>query len=161
MQVTVENLQKSQSLNLPQIVRIAKAILRYEGVCRADLSIVFVTASKIRALNEKFLGRRYATDVLAFDLGDGVCGRWTRDSSGEREISAEIVISVDAAIQNARIYRVPFAEELILYVIHGILHLLGYDDHASDDIRKMRRQQRQILKYLKLKFRWDRIAHDP
>lgn len=161
MQVTAENLQKSQSLNLPQIVRIAKAILRYEGVCRADLSIVFVTAPKIRALNKKFLGRRHATDVLAFDLRNGVCGRRTGDSAGEREISAEIVISVDAAVQNARIYRVPFADELILYVIHGILHLLGYDDHASDDIRKMRRRERQILRYLKPKFRWDRIIHDP
>lgn len=94
-------------------------------------------------------------------MRNGVCGRRTGDFAGEREISAEIVISVDAAVQNARIYRVPLAEELILYVIHGILHLLGYDDHASDDIRKMRRRERQILRYLKPKFRWDRIIHDP
>jgi len=89
------------------------------------------------------------TDVLAFDL------RECRDSSravltGKRknEIAGEIIISTDAAIRNSRIYKTSMDKEIVLYIIHGILHLLGFDDHKPNDVQKMRKKEADILDYL-------------
>ena len=92
-----------------------------------SISILFVTNSIIRQLNKKFLGRHYATDVLAFETGD-------------------IVVSVDMAIENAKHFKTDLKRELVLYVIHGLLHLLGYDDHRPKDIALMRQKEIQCLK---------------
>lgn len=101
---------------------------------------MFVSAQKIIALNKKFLGRAYATDVLSFDLKD--------EFSPKSLVEGEVIISTDAIIKNARLFKTPVAQELTLYIIHGILHLLGFDDHAPDDIQKMRKEEDKILKYL-------------
>ena len=61
-----------------------------------------------------------------------------------RQISGEIVISTDTAVKHAQIYHTTPYREILLYIVHGILHLLGYDDHNDSDIRKMRRKE-QIL----------------
>jgi probable rRNA maturation factor len=116
--------------------------LQREGVKEASLSFVFVTRQKISALNKKYLGRAYATDVLAFDARE----KAGRARSGEALVG-DIIISVDAARTNARTYGVPFSRELALYVIHGILHLLGYDDHTPRDVKRMRRKEQQLLQY--------------
>lgn len=60
----------------------------------------------------------------------------------------QIVISADTAARQARVYRTSLEREIILYVIHGILHLLGYDDHRPQDIQKMRDKERQLLEYV-------------
>lgn len=57
----------------------------------------------------------------------------------------DIVISTDAVIKNARIYKTTHPQELMLYVVHGILHLLGYDDHAEKDIRRMRKKESELM----------------
>ena len=144
MEVSAENLQKKISLNLPQIVKIAKTVLQSEGIKESSLAIVFVTRQKISALNKKYLGKAHTTDVLAFDA---------REKSGgarkDEVFAGDIVISVDAAKRNAAMYGVPFTQELVLYIIHGILHLLGYDDHTPKDIKKMRRKEQQVLQYVR------------
>lgn len=142
MELSAENLQKRISLNLPRILKIAKTALQHEGVKEASLSFVFVSRQKISALNKKYLGRAYATDVLAFDARE----KTGRALSG-KALAGDIIISVDAARTNAEMYGVPFSRELALYVIHGILHLLGYDDHAPRDIQRMRRKEEQLLAY--------------
>ena len=98
MEITAENLQKKVRLNLPAIKRIATTILRREGVNQAILSFVFVSHQKIRALNKEYLNRHYATDVLAFDLGDS-SGAAKRKKS---KLTGDIIISVDAARKNAK-----------------------------------------------------------
>ncbi len=87
------------------------------------------------------MGRAYVTDVLAFDMRDDlVC-----DSC---DIEGDVIISTDAVIQNSRKYKTSLARELSLYVIHGILHLLDYDDHKPSDIKKMRAKEHEILERL-------------
>ena len=154
MEITVKNLQKKVRLNSPQITQITKTILKLQGIRKGSLTIVFVTRQKIQSLNQKFLKRRYATDVLAFpgcvpdlirrrvlNLRPCITQFGTRvpnSKLGTQIICGDIVISTDAAIQNAKAYHLDVKREMILYVIHGILHLLGYDDHAPVDIRRMR-----------------------
>jgi len=119
---------------------MVKAILRHEGIAAADLSFVFVTDKTIKALNKKYLKRSYATDVLAFDL--------RQDTYFEKKkcpLAGEIIISVETAVKNAKLYHATIQGEITLYVIHGILHLLGYNDHRLKDIKRMRNKERKLL----------------
>ncbi len=137
--VAVEDLQKKVPVKLPRVAEIARAILKYEGVREATLTIAFVSSPKIRSLNRQYLGRDYVTDVLAFDL---------RDVKRPGRVNGDIAICVDMALRNAKAYQTSLNRELVLYVAHGILHLLGFDDHAPADIRKMRKKETDILEYL-------------
>ena len=134
------------------IIKVVKRILKHEGVVNADLSIVFVTDRKIKTLNKQFLRRAYATDVLAFDLSEENLSRLRKTKRGGgkiKKIKGDIVISVTAALKNSKIYRTLIHDEILLYIIHGILHLLGYDDHSPQDIKRIRKKERSIMNYLK------------
>jgi len=61
-------------------------------------------------------------------------------------IIGEIVISTETAIRNSRIYKTNQSEELLLYIIHGVLHLCGFDDRTKEQIKRMRNQEQYILK---------------
>lgn len=134
-------------VRLPQIKRIVRAILKEKNISQGDLSLAFVTSKHIRALNKKFLRRDYATDVLAFE-------RAGRLKSGKRgELRGDIVISMDAARKNAKTFQTSPAYEMVLYVVHGILHLLGFDDHKAASIKKMRREEHKLMKHLENKIK--------
>src|SRR3989338_5745431 len=137
--VAVESLQKKVPIKLSHIGRIARTILKYEGVREASLSIVFVSSPKIRSLNRQYLRRDYVTDVLAFDL---------REVKRPGQVNGDIAICVDMALRNAKAYKTSLDRELVLYVAHGILHLLGFDDNAPADIRAMREKEAEVLEYL-------------
>ena len=85
----------------------------------------------MRAINKKYLNHDYVTDVLTFDFGD-TCG--------------EIIICPRIACANAKAHQTSTESEIILYVIHGILHLAGFDDHSSRDILQMRRMEKELLR---------------
>ena len=70
------------------------------------------------------------------------------EGAGVRPLAGEIVISTDTAFKNARDCHTGIEEEITLYVIHGILHLLGYDDHAPLDIQTMRRKEKELMNFL-------------
>ena len=151
MEITFKDLQKKVRLNSPQILTVTKAILRHENVRQATLSIVFVSHQKIRAFNKKFLKRDHVTDVLAFDLNDNMLSKRT-----PKTLTGDIIISTDAALKNVNAFQTTLSCELVLYITHGILHLLGYDDHKSADVVKMRLKEQAILSHLGKKI--DKIA---
>ncbi|MDE2008996.1 MAG: rRNA maturation RNase YbeY [Candidatus Omnitrophica bacterium] len=133
MEIALKNLQKKISIPQGPVIKAAQAALRkLKGVNKARcLSIVFVGPKRMRAINKKYLEHDYVTDVLTFDLGKGV---------------AEIIICPLMARVNARVCQTTTGREIILYVIHGILHLAGFDDHRPKDIIRMRRMERELLK---------------
>ncbi len=137
--LAVESLQKKVPIKLARVAGIVRTILNREGVREASLSIAFVSSQKIRSLNRQYLRRDYVTDVLAFDL---------RDVKRPGQVNGDNAICVDMALKNAAAYQTSCARELVLYVAHGILHLLGFDDHSPRDIRAMREKEREILEYL-------------
>jgi probable rRNA maturation factor len=130
--------------------------------------VVFVSARKIRALNRQFRGRDYATDILSFSYGDanqamasgGAPGstngqesgfRWVlgnspsgQDGSAMHRHLGDIVISPEVACAQAMRYRLLPERQLRVLLVHGILHLLGYD-HESDD-GEMRRLQARLVR---------------
>ncbi|HEV3029381.1 MAG TPA: rRNA maturation RNase YbeY [Planctomycetota bacterium] len=103
---------------------------------KRDLSIAFVTNAAIRKINRKFLQHDFATDVISFPLGTDLIG--------------ELVISAEYASTEARSRKIPVEEELLRYVAHGILHLLGYDDHRPRDRAAMwKRQELELARLLR------------
>ena len=87
-----------------------------------------------------YLGSDFPTDVIAFDLSD----------TGD-EISADLAISTDTAIRNARIFKTCATYEVYLYVIHGILHLSGFRDSTERQRKLMEEKATQILSELRIK----------
>lgn len=129
--VSVKNTNKKHGLNETFLKKVAGNTLKYlnRKIC---LEIIFLTDEAIVFFNKKYKKHDRPTDVLSFDLG-GV---------------GQILISSDAAFRNCRIYNTSPEEELVLYVIHGILHLFGYDDIDPAKRRRMENKQRELLEKL-------------
>jgi probable rRNA maturation factor len=135
VKIIIKNLQKKLRISP---TRIRKAILEVVWreaplVKTGEITVSFVTDSAIRALNKKYLKKNHPTDVLAFDLGEG---------GPRRKITADIVVSTDTAARNAAFFKTTPEYELRLYCIHGVLHILGYDDHSSRKTSLMRKKER-------------------
>ena len=106
----------------------------------AELSILFVSAEHMRKLNSHFAGDNYPTDVLAFPMMDG-------DDHEEESgpLLGDVVICPEIAQRNAERIGHSLSEELGVLVVHGTLHLLGYDHQGPQDKEAMERRQQQIL----------------
>ena len=141
MKVNIKNLQKKVPI-YPR--RIKKAILKTLSKKRikksGEITVCFVSDCKIKAFNLKYLGRDNPTDVIAFNLS----GQGKQD-----KISADIAISAYRAIDNAVIFGTSPLFELYLYVIHGVLHILGYKDYTKNDKLLMRKKENKLLEALK------------
>jgi probable rRNA maturation factor len=128
-------------LSSTRIREIARGVLAAERVRDALLSITFVSAPRIAALNRKHLGHRGATDVISFGF--------QRTGPGD-PIVGDVYIAPGVARTNARNAGVGVREEIARLVVHGVLHVLGYD-HPEDAERErspMWRRQEQLLRRL-------------
>lgn len=124
-----------QEVSLKWIHRIGKAVLRGEGwKGKGNLSIILVDDKKIRELNRRFLQSDRPTDVMAFPLEDEDTGVW-----------GEVYVNGDLAREQASIYGVSFEEELARLIVHGVLHLLGYDDGDENSREEMREREDHYL----------------
>lgn len=113
-------------------------LFKKEGKALAGLNIIFCTDEGLLQINRQFLQHDYYTDIITFPL-----------SSGKEPIEAEIYISIDRVKDNAKTERVSFQTELHRVIFHGCLHLTGYNDKSSQQIKKMREAEN---KYLRLYF---------
>jgi len=136
--VAVSSSVKGLGVSQSRIKAAAIATLQSEGVINAMISIAFVGRATIASYNQKYLGHSGATDVISFGFGSG----------GEPgAIIGDIYICPDVARRNARNEGVPASEELLRLVVHGTLHVLGYD-HPEGEARMkspMWRSQERIL----------------
>jgi probable rRNA maturation factor len=124
--------------------RVAEHTLRAEGFRTGQLSVAVVGARAMSTLHERFMAQSGPTDVLTFDLD-------TEPDAGH--IEAEIVVCTDVARRNARSRGGTLKaarEELALYLVHGILHLSGYDDHTPTDFTRMHRREDALLRELQI-----------
>ncbi|MFH1665468.1 MAG: rRNA maturation RNase YbeY [Candidatus Omnitrophota bacterium] len=128
-------------------MKIAEAVLRKLKRNNAEIDLIFLSSQKIRALNRVYFDSDTATDVIAFPSGGeaGEAFHAAARRAGGRFFLGEITISSDRAAVNARVYGTSFMEEITLYVIHGILHLLGYEDITEEGRKRMRRKENEFL----------------
>lgn len=123
--------------------RLIIRALRFQQVTNAELSVVIVTDRMIHGINRRFLGHDYPTDVISFDLSAQELSR--RSRGRVKTVEGEIYVSAVTALRQARERGLDPDQELILYIIHGILHLLGYDDHSARDRKAMRIKEKEIM----------------
>ena len=124
--VEVINRQRKRKINAKQWSEFAERALQAIGAEDHDAAIVFVSDAAIRKLNRQFRGNNYATDVLSFP---------TRAEPFETEAKTnlgEVVISIDRAAAQASKNRLTVANETQQLILHGLLHLCGYD-HETDN----------------------------
>lgn len=121
--------------------RIIKAVLQREKIrVKGDVNVIFVDNKTIRRLNKQFLGETGLTDVIAFPYETD-------------EVFGDIYISIPVARQNAKRFKEPYERELTRLVVHGLLHLLGYDDHLPNDYKRMWARQESLVAILTSKKR--------
>jgi metalloprotein, YbeY/UPF0054 family len=116
-----------------ETIRAIKSVLRRERKRLNGISVVFTNNSRIRAMNEKHLNHRYVTDVIAFELEQ------------YPELETEIYVNLDRAKSQARAYGDTFRNETTRLLIHGLLHILGYNDKSKKEIALMRREEDAVL----------------
>jgi probable rRNA maturation factor len=124
--------------------RVARCLLE-ELLDRQDyeLGVHFIGAIEMACLNETFLGHEGSTDVLTFNH---------QETNGSERLHGEIFICVDDALVHARRFRVRWACELARYLVHGVLHLEGFDDTDPVSRRAMKRRENRLLKALSDRF---------
>ena len=120
-----------------------KKILSKYDLRVGDINYLLTNDDQVLQVNKEFLGHDYYTDIITFDTSD------YEFNPQQDKISADIVISVDTVRANAEFYGTSFEDELHRVIIHGILHLIGYDDHEEEDKIIMRQQEDIALQLLK------------
>ncbi|NQT33440.1 MAG: rRNA maturation RNase YbeY [Candidatus Omnitrophica bacterium] len=140
--ITIKNLNSKKKVDLSKIKKTAKRVLKELNRKNVELNIAFLSNQKIRVLNRKYLKIDAATDVIAFPGGDPA-------EKKNAVFLGDIAISSDKAAQNAKIYGQFFKDEITLYVIHGILHLAGYEDTTKASREKMRRKEDVLFQEIK------------
>jgi probable rRNA maturation factor len=133
--VELANQQRLRRLGTTRIRAVLRRALRLEGVKQGHVEVAFVDDKTIRRVHRRYLKLDTATDVLTFPLND----------SGE-SLAGLIVVSVQTAIREAPLHGQTIEREILLYAIHGILHLCGYDDHTPQMAWRMGRRQRELLR---------------
>jgi probable rRNA maturation factor len=126
----------------------AAAVLTAQNVRSAQISLVLTDDAEIRQINREFLGHDYPTDVISFLLTEASPATKTID--GEAQIDGELIISTETAQRVAAEQGCDAASEVVLYVVHGLLHLCGYDDQTESDRFLMRQHEHEILTRLNL-----------
>lgn len=126
------------------LVAAAKEIFSDFGFEKSELSIALVDDDNIRRLNNQYLQHDYATDVISFVI-----------EATENSIVGQLIVSTETAERVAEQIGVPLEHELMLYVVHGTLHLVGLDDLDDASAAKMRAAEAEYLGRFDVAHVWD------
>lgn len=120
---------KNKAANNQWLKVVAESEIRRLG----QISIIFCSDNYILDINMKYLQHDYFTDIITFDYCKG------------DKLSGDLFISIDSVRENSRLYDVDFQEELYRVIVHGLLHLIGYDDHTKAQKAQMRAKEDYYL----------------
>jgi probable rRNA maturation factor len=128
-----------------KIAAAVQSVLQGEDVPRAEISVALVDDPTIHRLNRDFLQHDWPTDVVTFPGDDPMSPAVAEDDSGTEAVFGEIIISVDTARRVAEEMELGELGEIVLYAIHGTLHLIGLDDHSESDQAEMRAAESKYM----------------
>jgi len=120
---------KQKLLTKQWLKLVAESEIRRVG----DINIIFCSDNYILDINQKYLQHSYFTDIITFDYCEGDF------------LSGDLFISIDSVRENSIDYKTEFPDELNRVIVHGLLHLIGYDDHSEEDIKTMRKKENYYL----------------
>src|SRR5262245_37838870 len=128
--ISIASPQEFVPLDRGLLREIARTVLAGENVADYEISLAFVDNPTIHRLNKQFLNHDGPTDVLSFPLSD----------PSAKKLAGELVVGVEVARAQAQERGLDVEDELSLYVIHGLLHLCGYDDKTVSSAKEMRQR---------------------
>ena len=134
MKIDVTNLQDMVPVDRRAVRRVARAAL---GDLPGCYSFVFVDDRQMRDVNREHLGRDRTTDVIAFSFGDAPV---THD-----DCAGEVIVSAQRALEEARRRKLDVAAELALYIVHGSLHMVGFEDATPRQAAEMHTREKELL----------------
>lgn len=140
MSISIATPQEIVSIDRARMRQAVRTVLAGEDVADYEISLAFVDNPTIHRLNQRYLQHDEPTDVLSFPLSDPKASK----------LAGELVLGVEVAAEQATARGHDVQTELTLYVIHGLLHLCGYDDHDDADRAAMRQRERDYLRQLGL-----------
>jgi probable rRNA maturation factor len=123
-----------------------------------ELGVYVVAAAEMTYLNETFLGHQGSTDVITFNYADGVP---PAGHQATERLHGEIFICLDEAQLQARRFRTVWQSELVRYLVHGVLHLCGYNDQRPASRREMKRVEDRTLRQLGQTFDFRKLSANP
>jgi rRNA maturation RNase YbeY len=135
--LAIRNRQQVRPVNVRLLRRVTLHLLREEfGVTEFELCVHLVAAPEMAQLNWDFLRHKGSTDIITFDASESVAGR----------MAGELFICLNDAVKQAREFGTTWQSELARYVIHGLLHLRGFDDLTPAARRIMKREENRLLR---------------
>jgi probable rRNA maturation factor len=143
MEVLIDNRQNKHVIALKEIRLKAKTILNALGCPEGELSILIVDDPQIEVLNREYFNRYAPTNVIAFPMRAG------RFSNIAPQLLGDVVISVETAAKEGKIGGISMEERFTQLLVHGILHLLGYDHEKTEqEAQKMEKKSNEILELI-------------
>jgi len=141
MRISIQNRQKRILLNLRKVRRATQRILTELGLLDAELSLLLVDDARIQDLNRRYLNRDKPTNVLAFSMREG------EFSTLHPQLLGDLVISVETAKRQSNRFGLDEMEMVILLMVHGVLHLIGYEHEGTKKgAREMTLKQKELFR---------------
>jgi probable rRNA maturation factor len=142
MTLSIKNNQDKLPIQNETVRKIARSILLEHGIAHYKICLAFLDNAQIQKLNRDFLDHDCPTDVLTFPYQ-------SIHRNSKKPLWADIAISAEQAMYNSRIFNTCVAEELCLYIIHGILHAVGFNDTNPNEKQRMQREEQRLLSLYK------------
>jgi probable rRNA maturation factor len=154
MNIVIANRQRTRKINSHLIRQIVGELFSELKITGAELGINFVAAREMTLVNETFLNHAGSTDVITFDHAEK-----RKDKTGKlKQLHGELFVCVDDAVLQAKQFKTSWQSEVVRYIVHGVLHLLGHDDLKPQLRRTMKREENRLMRGLAGKFSLAKIG---
>jgi probable rRNA maturation factor len=154
MNIAIANRQRTKKINTRFLKQVVVELFAELKISEAELGIHLVGAKEMARVNWQFLQHEGSTDVITFDHRD--CQ--LPIANCQLEIHGELLICVDDAIKQAKEFKTNWQSEVVRYVVHGVLHLLGYDDLKPQLRRAMKREENRLVRLLAKKISFAQLS---
>jgi probable rRNA maturation factor len=134
IRIDIADEQDTHQVDYDRLIAAVKTVLRDAGYSSGEISLAIVDDAAMHALNKQYLQHDYPTDVLSFVLEEE-----------EQFLAGQLIVSADYAAREAPTFGWTLSDELLLYTIHGALHLIGHDDREPDLKALMRERETHYL----------------
>ena len=138
--IHVHQQHPERTLEVAQVRALVTRMAAAEGIPIGEVSIVLADHPTVLELNRRFLNHDYVTDVLAFPLSE----------DGDEGLTGEVYVDLDTAAERHAEFEASFTEEALRYVVHGVLHLMGYTDTTEKGRHAMRTKEDDYLRQARL-----------
>lgn len=143
-EIDISDQQSLLAVSHDRLREVIGRVLTEESIATAQISLALVDDESIHRINREFLGHDYPTDVISFQL-DSESDIESAHESKLKQLEGELIVSTETALREAVAHGWTAEDELTLYVVHGLLHLCGYDDLNDQARPVMRQRERHML----------------